>query len=74
MAVSHRRWAQSYARVELCVNFVNRLYLGEIILSGAFQGLRSSLKNRLISQENTLCNILAEGVFASSWATGTYNF
>lgn len=33
MAVSHRRWAQSYAPVELCVNFVNRLYLGEIILS-----------------------------------------
>ncbi len=33
MAVSHRRWAQSYARAELCVNFVIRLYLGEIILS-----------------------------------------
>ena len=65
MAVSHRRWAQSYARVELCVNFVNRLYLGEIILSGAFQGLRSSLKNRLIRQENTLCNIFDEGMFGN---------
>ena len=73
MAVSHRRWAQSYARVELCVNFVNRLYLGEIILSGAFQGLRSRLKNRLIRQENTLCNILAEGMFWSLRATDTYN-
>ena len=73
MAVSHRRWAQSYARVELCVNFVNRLYLGEIILSGAFQGLRSSLKNRLIRQENTLCNILTEGVFWNLRATDTYN-
>ncbi|MCP2055625.1 UNVERIFIED_ORG: hypothetical protein J3D59_005485 [Pseudomonas fluorescens] len=73
MAVSHRRWAQSYARVELCVNFVNRLYLGEIILSGAFQGLRSSLKNRLIRQENTLCNILTEGMFWNLRATDTYN-
>jgi acyl-coenzyme A thioesterase PaaI-like protein len=34
MAVSHRRWAQSYAGVELCVNFVNRLYLGDIRLRG----------------------------------------
>ena len=65
MAVSHRRWAQSYARVELCVNFVNRLYLGEIILSGSFQGPRSSLKNRLIRQENTLCNIFDEGIFGN---------
>ena len=65
MAVSHRRWAQSYARVELCVNFVNRLYLGEIILSDAFQGLRSSLKNRLIRQENTSCNIFSEGMFGN---------
>ena len=65
MAVSHRRWAQSYARVELCVNFVNRLNLGEIILSSAFQGLRSSLKNRLIRQKNTLCNIFSEGMFGN---------
>lgn len=65
MAVSHRRWAQSYARVELCVNFVNRLYLGEIILSGAFQGLRSSLKNRLIRQQNTSCNTFSGGMFGN---------
>lgn len=45
MAVSHRRWAQSYARVELCVNFVNRLYLGEKSLSGALQGLHTRPKN-----------------------------
>ncbi|SEE06265.1 hypothetical protein SAMN04515675_3772 [Pseudomonas costantinii] len=43
MAVSHRRWAQSYARVELCVNFVNRLYLGEKSLRSALQSLRESL-------------------------------
>ncbi|CAM3274710.1 hypothetical protein D0N73_09715 [Pseudomonas fluorescens] len=45
MAVSHRRWAQSYARAELCVNFVNRLYLGEKSLSGALQGLHTRPKN-----------------------------
>ncbi|AZE70584.1 hypothetical protein C4K00_0323 [Pseudomonas synxantha] len=33
MVVSHRRWAQSYAGIELSVNFVNRLYLGDIRLS-----------------------------------------
>jgi len=28
MAVSHRRWGESYPRPLLCVNFVNLLYLG----------------------------------------------
>ena len=56
MVVSHRRWAQSYAGVELCVNFVNRLYLGDIRLSSA---LKRCDEKPLISPrtlENTLSN------------------
>lgn len=45
MVVSHRRWAQSYAGVELCVNFVNRLYLGDIRLSGERRREDESLKS-----------------------------
>ncbi len=49
MVVSHRRWAQSYAGVELCVNFVNRLYLGDIRLSSGLKRRDESLENTLIS-------------------------
>ena len=49
MAVSHRRWAQSYACIELSVNFVNRLYLGDIRLSGGLKRRDESVENTLIS-------------------------
>ncbi len=56
MVVSHRRWAQSYAGVELCVNFVNRLYLGDIRLSGEVKRGDESLKSALNPFKNTLSN------------------
>ena len=56
MVVSHRRWAQSYAGVELCVKFVNRLYLGDIRLSGAMKPGDESLKSALNPPRNTLSN------------------
>ncbi|SFX99094.1 hypothetical protein SAMN03159316_3284 [Pseudomonas sp. NFR02] len=56
MVVSHRRWAQSYAGVELCVNFVNRLYLGDIRLSGERRRRDESLKSALNPPRNTLSN------------------
>ncbi len=56
MVVSHRRWAQSYAGVELCVNFVNRLYLGDIRLSGERRRGDESLKSALKPPRNTLSN------------------
>ncbi|AZE52477.1 hypothetical protein C4K03_0289 [Pseudomonas synxantha] len=56
MVVSHRRWAQSYAGIELSVNFVNRLYLGDIRLSSGLKHCDQTRQMFLITDKNTLGN------------------
>ncbi|AZE76123.1 hypothetical protein C4J99_0306 [Pseudomonas synxantha] len=56
MVVSHRRWAQSYAGIELSVNFVNRLYLGDIRLSSELKRCNECHQMWLHTDKNTLSN------------------